>query len=101
MDSVRPSPPSQTWAPQTTAHTSGFPEPSPQPGLVVGLLASPGSALDLTESLIPVIADRMAEQLPGARWRVEFVSDRLAEPPTVLSELVSGPPGAAGPATGT
>ena len=55
----------------------------------MGLLASPGPASELTESLMPVIADRLAEQLPGARWRLEFVSDRLAEPPTVLSELVS------------
>ena len=89
MDPVRPPPPSQTWAPQATADTPGFPEPSQQPELVVGLLASPGPASELTESLMPVIADRLAEQLPGARWRLEFVSDRLAEPPTVLSELVS------------
>ena len=88
MDPVRP-PPSQTGAPEATANAPGFPEPSQQPELVVGLLASPGPASELTESLIPEITDRLAEQLPGARWRLEFVSDRLAEPPTVLSELVS------------
>ncbi len=41
------------------------------------------------EGLLPDIADRLAVQLPRARWRVEFVSDRLVEPPTVLSELIS------------
>jgi hypothetical protein len=56
---------------------------------VVGLLASPGPASELTESLLPDIADRLGAQLPGARWKVEFVSDRLVEPPTDLSALIS------------
>jgi hypothetical protein len=43
----------------------------------------------LTESLLPDIADRLGAQLPGARWKVEFVSDRLVEPPTDLSALIS------------
>ena len=43
----------------------------------------------MTESLLPDIADRLAAQLPGARWKVEFVSDRLVEPPTDLSALIS------------
>jgi hypothetical protein len=59
------------------------------PELVVGLLAAPGLASELTESLAPEIAERLAVQLPGARWRVEFVSDRLVEPPTDLSALIS------------
>jgi len=61
---------------------------SRQPELVIGLLASPGPASELTESLAGEIADRLAGQLPGVRWRVEFVSDRLAEPPTDLSALI-------------
>src|SRR5690242_7065637 len=65
------------------------PEISRQPELVIGLLASPGSASDLTESLAGEVIDRLAEQLPGVRWRVEFVSDRLVEPPTDLSELIA------------
>jgi len=74
-----------------TVETSAasFPDLTQQPELVVGLLASPGPASELIESLLPEIADRLAVQLPGARWRVEFVSDRLVEPPTVLSELIS------------
>src|SRR5579862_822478 len=68
---------------------ASFPGPSQRPEIVVGLLASPGAASELTESLLPEIADRLPEQLPGARWRVEFVSDRLAQPPTDLSAIIS------------
>jgi hypothetical protein len=69
--------------------SQGVPDTSRQPELVVGLLASPGPASELTESLVPEIAGRLAEQLPGVRWRVEFVSDRLVEPPTDLSALIA------------
>src|ERR1700730_7342366 len=57
--------------------------------LVIGLLAAPGPASELTESMVGEIADRLAGQLPGVRWRVEFVSDRLVQPPTDLSELIA------------
>ena len=60
-----------------------------QPEIVVGLLASPGPASDLTASLTPEIAGRLPERLPGVRWRLEFVSDRLVEPPTDLSAIIS------------
>src|SRR3984885_15550638 len=62
---------------------------SSQPEIVVGLLASPGPASELTESLLPDIAGWLPERLPGVRWRLEFVSDRLVEPPTDLSAIVS------------
>ena len=79
---------------------ASFPE-SPQPELIVGLLASPGPAAELTESLIPEIADRLPMELPGVRWRVEFVSDRLVEPPTDLSEIISAGAGCFSTAAGT
>src|SRR6201986_1572220 len=60
-----------------------------QPEIVVGLLASPGPAAELTESLLAEIADRLPERLPGVRWRLEFVADRLVEPPTDLSAIIS------------
>ena len=60
-----------------------------KPEIVVGLLASPGPASELTESLLPEIAGRLPERLPGVRWRLEFVSDRLVEPPTDLSAIIS------------
>jgi hypothetical protein len=68
---------------------ASFPGPSQRAEIVVGLLASPGAASELTESLLPEIADRLPEQLPGVRWRIEFVSDRLVQPPTDLTELIS------------
>jgi hypothetical protein len=68
---------------------ASFPGPSQRPEIVVGLLASPGAASELTESLLPEIADRLPEQLPGVQWRIEFVSDRLVQPPTDLTELIS------------
>src|SRR6202012_1059426 len=60
-----------------------------QPEILVGLLASPGPAAELTESLLAEIADRLPERLPGVRWRLEFVSDRLVEPPTDLCAIIS------------
>ena len=68
--------------------TASLPDIS-QPEIVVGLLASPGPASELTESLLPEIAGRLPERLPGVRWRLEFVSDRLVEPPTDLSAIIS------------
>ena len=65
------------------------PDTRSQPVLVVGLLAAPGPASELTESLAGEIAGRLGGQLPGVRWRVEFVSDRLVQPPTDLSELIA------------
>jgi hypothetical protein len=68
--------------------SASFPDIS-QPEIVVGLLASPGPASELTESLLPEIAGRLPERLPGVRWRLEFASDRLVEPPTDLSAIIS------------
>jgi uncharacterized membrane protein len=68
--------------------SASFPDIS-KPEIIVGLLASPGPAAELTESLLPEIAGRLPERLPGVRWRLEFVSDRLVEPPTDLSAIIS------------
>ena len=69
--------------------TGAVPESAAQTDLVVGLLASPGPAAELTAGLVAEVADRLAAQLPGARWKVEFVIDRLVEPPTDLAEVIS------------
>jgi hypothetical protein len=66
-----------------------MPDTRPEPELLIGLLAAPGPASELTESLVGEIGDRLAWQLPGVRWRVIFVSDRLVQPPTDLSELMA------------
>jgi hypothetical protein len=70
------------------AGSASFPGIS-KPEIVVGLLASPGPASELTESLLPEIAGLLPGRLPGVRWRLEFVSDRLVEPPTDLSAIIS------------
>src|SRR6202050_2178055 len=74
-----------------TVETSAesVPDTSQQPELVIGLLAAPGPATELTESLVEEIAGRLAVRLPEVQWRVEFVSDRLVEPPTDLSALIA------------
>jgi hypothetical protein len=59
-----------------------------QPDLVVGLLASPGPAAELTDGLVAEVADRLAAQLPGVRWKTDLVIDRLVEPPTDLTEVI-------------
>jgi hypothetical protein len=65
------------------------PDSGTQADLLVGLLASPGPAAELTASLVADVADRLAAQLPGARWKVDFVIDRLVEPPADLAEVIS------------
>jgi hypothetical protein len=72
-----------------TGTGTGAPDSAAQTDLVVGLLASPGPAAELTAPLVAEVADRLAAQLPGARWKVEFVIDRLVEPPTDLAEVIS------------
>jgi hypothetical protein len=69
--------------------TGAVPDIAAQTDLVVGLLVSPGPAAELTAGLVAEVADRLAAQLPGARWKVEFVIDRLVEPPTDLAEVIS------------
>src|ERR1700734_3148199 len=66
-----------------------IPDTRPQPELVIGMAAAPGPPSGLTEGLTGGVADRRVGQLPGVRWRFEFVSDRLVQPPTDLSELIA------------
>src|ERR1700744_5171908 len=68
--------------------SASFPDIS-QPEILVGLLASPGPAAELTERRLAEMAGPLSERLPGVRWRLEFVSDRLVEPPTHLSAIIS------------
>src|SRR5258705_4847620 len=65
------------------------PDTEPQPELVIGLLAAPGPASELTESLVGEIADRLAGQLPGVRWRGGIVSPPPVATPTRPSAPLS------------
>ena len=57
--------------------------------VVIGLVASPGPATDLANELLPDLSRRITARLPGARWDVQLVSDRLVERPADLTELIS------------
>jgi thiamine transporter ThiT len=58
-------------------------------GLVVGLLASPGPATELTDALLPELPDHISARLPDANWVVCRVSDRLVERPADLNRLIT------------
>jgi hypothetical protein len=57
--------------------------------IVVGLVASPGPAAELAETVHPDLAAQISARLPGAEWEVRRVSDRLVEGPADLSQLVA------------
>lgn len=56
--------------------------------IVVGLVASPGPAADLAQTLHPGLADEISARLPGAIWDVSYVSDRLVDRTADLSWLI-------------
>jgi hypothetical protein len=62
-------------------------EPAAGPGLVIGLVASPGAATDLANDIAGDLADRISARVPG-RWTIQVVSDRLVERPADLTALV-------------
>jgi hypothetical protein len=53
------------------------------------LVASPGPAAELAETVHPDLAAQISARLPGAEWEVRRVSDRLVERPADLSQLVA------------
>jgi hypothetical protein len=57
--------------------------------VVVGLIAAPGPCAELAEALLPDLAERIAVRIPGVRWEVRYVTDRLVEWPADLSSLMS------------
>lgn len=60
-----------------------------EPNVVVGVIASPGICAELAESVLSDLAGRLADRIPGVRWEVRYVCDRLVERPADLSRLVS------------
>jgi hypothetical protein len=57
--------------------------------IVVGLIASPGAAAEMAESLVDGLTDQLVHRLPGARWTVRVVADRLVDVPAPLHEIVA------------
>jgi hypothetical protein len=64
-------------------------DPAESGDVVVGLVVSPGPATHLATGLMPDLSIRIADQLPAARWTARMVSDRLADGPADLSQLIS------------
>jgi hypothetical protein len=56
--------------------------------VTVGLIAAPGPCAELAESVLPQLADRLSHRLPGVRWVIELVPDRLVAAPADLSQLI-------------
>lgn len=57
--------------------------------VVVGLIASPGPAAETAQALLDGLTRQMSERLPGAKWTVRIVADRLVDGPAPLHELVA------------
>ncbi|MDQ7904432.1 hypothetical protein RB614_07830 [Phytohabitans sp. ZYX-F-186] len=57
--------------------------------VVVGLVASPGPAAEMAQTLVDGLADQMGDRLPGAKWTIRVVADRLVDGPAPLHQLVS------------
>jgi len=49
--------------------------------VIIGVISAPGTSTEL--------AERIGARLPGVRWVVRFVSDRLVDGPADLSQLIS------------
>src|SRR4029450_2615428 len=57
--------------------------------VIIGVIAAPGTSTELAERLRPDLTERIGARLPGVRWVVRFVSDRLVDGPAGLSQLIS------------
>jgi hypothetical protein len=72
---------------------SGGPGPGDGSGaldqVVVGVIAAPGPCAELAEAVLPEFAACVAVRVPGVRWEVRYVVDRLVERPADLSRLIS------------
>lgn len=59
------------------------------PQIVLGLVGAPGVAFPLARELVDAgLGELLEQRLPGARWRVEVVEDRLVQPPATDATIV-------------
>jgi hypothetical protein len=57
--------------------------------VIIGVVSAPGVCTELVERLRPDLVEVIGARLPGVRWVVRFVSDRLVDGPADLSQLMS------------
>ena len=61
------------------------------PHIVLGLVGAPGAAFSLARELADSgLNSELDERLPGARWCIEVMEDRLVQPPATDAEIVKG-----------
>jgi hypothetical protein len=59
------------------------------PHIVLGLVGAPGAAFSLARELADSgLNSELDERLPGARWCIEVMEDRLVQPPATDAEIV-------------
>jgi hypothetical protein len=59
------------------------------PEIALGLVAAPGPASVMARELLEAdLEDELGRRLPGARWRIELLEDRLVQPPATDVEIV-------------
>ncbi|WP_426513616.1 hypothetical protein ACPPVO_25230 [Dactylosporangium sp. McL0621] len=56
--------------------------------MIVGLVASPGSAAELARQVVDQLPDMLSRGSPGVAWTVRVIIDRLVERPADLSQLI-------------
>jgi hypothetical protein len=74
--------PSGSRDPGSTSTTPG------QAEIAVGLLAAPGLAAEVAESLAPELSRRLNEHYPEVDWEVPLEIDALVVPPASTTELI-------------
>ncbi|NUR28058.1 MAG: hypothetical protein HOV83_19815 [Catenulispora sp.] len=57
--------------------------------IVIGLVASPGPAADLAQSLLTDLHGPISGRLPDGEWQLQLAVDRLVDAPADLSRLVA------------
>ena len=72
--------------PPEPASSEAAPEPRT---VIIGVISAPGTSTELAERLRPDLTERIGARLPGVRWVIRFVSDRLVDGPADLSQLIA------------
>src|SRR5271163_1395578 len=69
--------------------TTDPPDADHAPHIVLGLVGAPGAAFMLAKELACTgLSEELEARLPGARWDIEVLEDRLVHPPSTDSAIV-------------